>query len=263
MRPLARLTPEAARAIDTVVFDLDDTLLDHGRLTEVAYAALFRLRDAGLSLVASTGRPAGWAELIARQWPLVAALAENGAVAWSRAEGGRLQLDDPLPSEERARRRARLSEIAAQLLERYPELGLADDVAARHTDLALDIGEHRRVPQPVVEAARALARSLGARTFASSVHMHLTFEGYDKASGYARWASAARGDDPARALRRAAFLGDSGNDAPAFAAFGLTFGVANVRAHLSKLTVPPRYVATRSMGEGFAEIAAAIVERRG
>ena len=262
MRPLLRLSSEEARAIDTVVFDLDDTLLDHGRLTEVAYSALFRLREAGLALVASTGRPAGWAQLFARQWPLTAALAENGAVAWARGDDGRYRLDDPLPLEERARRRAALGEIAAQLLERFPALGLADDNDARHTDMALDIGEHRRVAPEDVAGARALATSLGARTFASSVHMHLTFEGYDKATGFARWARAARGDDPTRALKRAAFLGDSGNDAPAFAAFGLTFGVSNIASHVGKLTVPPRYVASRPMGAGFAEIADALVALR-
>ena len=56
---------------------------------------------------------------------------------------------------------------------------------------------------------------------------------------------------------RFAFAGDSGNDAACFAAFRTTFGVANVRASLARLSVTPRYVATRTMGEGFAEIAAA------
>ena len=59
MLPLARLTADEARRLRGVIFDLDDTLLDHGALGEAAYSALFRLRASGLRLIACTGRPAG------------------------------------------------------------------------------------------------------------------------------------------------------------------------------------------------------------
>jgi hypothetical protein len=52
------------------------------------------------------------------------------------------------------------------------------------------------------------------------------------------------------------------NDAVAFAAFRITFGVANVAPYVPRLSVPPRYVATRAMGAGFAEIAAKITGLR-
>ncbi|NUP07215.1 MAG: HAD hydrolase family protein [Polyangiaceae bacterium] len=262
MLPIAALTAEEARRIDTLVFDLDDTVLDHGRLGEAAYRALFRLREAGLDLVASTGRPAGWAEIVARQWPIAAALAENGAVAWTtRSEDGRVHLVDTVGPEERRERHARLVAIADDLVALHG-LELADDNAARRTDITFDIGEHRHVDPSVVSAARTHAQSLGARTFLSSVHLHITFEGFDKASGYARWASSVRGDDPTRALWLAGFVGDSGNDASAFAAFGITFAVANVRRHLGQLTVRPRFVADHAMGAGFAQIADALARLR-
>ncbi len=57
-------------------------------------------------------------------------------------------------------------------------------------------------------------------------------------------------------------MGDSANDAAAFAGFALTFGVQNVTGHLRGLTVPPRYVAAASRGRGFAEIAARLCEIR-
>ena len=44
------------------------------------YDALWDLSDAGLRLVAVTGRPSGWGEVIARQWPIDGAVTENGAV---------------------------------------------------------------------------------------------------------------------------------------------------------------------------------------
>ena len=52
--------------------------------------AMARLSRAGLSLIPVTGRPAGWGEVMARQWPVAAVMTENGAVAFWR-EGGRLE----------------------------------------------------------------------------------------------------------------------------------------------------------------------------
>jgi hypothetical protein len=88
MKPLSLLAPDAARALGGVIFDLDDTVLDHGALTEAAYGALFRLRETGLALIACTGRPAGWGEVIQRQWPIDATIVENGAVALVREQEG-------------------------------------------------------------------------------------------------------------------------------------------------------------------------------
>ncbi|MGH7329872.1 MAG: HAD hydrolase family protein, partial [Polyangiaceae bacterium] len=59
-----------------------------------------------------------------------------------------------------------------------------------------------------------------------------------------------------------AFVGDSGNDSACFAAFHATFGVANVRQYAARISVPPRFVATKEMGEGFAEIARALLAMR-
>ena len=51
MRPLSALPSSEARRLRGLLFDLDDTLLTHGRLTRAAYDALFDLHDAGLKLV--------------------------------------------------------------------------------------------------------------------------------------------------------------------------------------------------------------------
>jgi HAD superfamily hydrolase (TIGR01484 family) len=261
VRPLVELSDREAVGIDTVVFDLDDTVLDHGALSEEAYVALHRLHASRLELVACTGRPAGWAEIVLRQWPIDAAIAENGAVYWQRVQGGRVTLVDPLSREERAERRARLSDLARELLEAHPALSLADDNATRVTDVTFDIGEHRTVAPDVVEAARQHAERRGVRTFISSVHLHITLDEATKATGFAELA-VRTGRHPTRAFERAAFVGDSTNDAPAFAAFGLTFGVSNVARFVDRLPVPPMFVASRPMGRGFAEIAAEVISLR-
>lgn len=265
LRPLAELGEDDARKLAGLVFDLDDTVLDGGTLGEGAYSALFRLRESGLRLLACTGRPARWGELIARQWPVDAVIAENGAVAFARdsTAQGRAQLRICGEEVEAARvRRAALAALADELCARFPATALADDNDARFTDVALDIGEHRRVQPSDVAAMRMAAAAQGVRTIVSSVHLHLTREADDKASGTLRAIEWLWGDDPARARLTHAFVGDSGNDASAFAAFDVTFGVANVRAYLSRLTVPPRFVTDGISGAGFAEIGARLVALR-
>jgi HAD superfamily hydrolase (TIGR01484 family) len=266
LRPASDLSPEEARSLSGLIFDLDDTLLDHGALTEAAYTALFRMREAGLRLIACTGRPAGWAEVIARQWPIDAAIAENGAVAFVRAPTG--EVDRALiprtraAREERRQRRIELLSLADELIARFPDAALADDNDLRLTDVTIDVGEHRRVKPEDATAMREIARERGVRTLQSSVHLHLSVETADKASGSVRLLWEIFGEDPTRARQRYAFAGDSGNDAACFAAFASTFGVANVRSHLNKLSVPPRFVASAPMGRGFAEIAAQITSHR-
>jgi hydroxymethylpyrimidine pyrophosphatase-like HAD family hydrolase len=265
LKPLAALDPDEARRIVGVVFDLDDTLLDHGALGEAAYGALFRLREAGLRLVACTGRPAGWGEVLARQWPIDAVVVENGAVAFVVEPGPprRVAVVDPLPPAERRPRREALLRLAREVAARFPGVGLADDNDARRTDVTLDIGEHRRVAADTIQAIVAMARSRGVRTLVSSIHLHLSLETDDKASGTIRLLVGRFGEDATSARSRHAFVGDSANDAAAFAAFSLSFGVSNVLAQLRGLTVPPRYLAPAPMGAGFAAIAARICTVRG
>ena len=75
------LQPIRASAHPRVVLtDIDDTLTDHGRLPAASYAALERLRQAGSLVIPVTGRPAGWCDLIARQWPVDGVVGENGAL---------------------------------------------------------------------------------------------------------------------------------------------------------------------------------------
>ena len=261
MRALSMLPPEDARGLVGLLFDLDDTVLSHGVLTREAYEAIWSLHDAGLRLVAVTGRPSGWGEVIARQWPIDGAVTENGAVHVVReGKGVALQFDGE--ASEVAERRARLERLVETVAKAMPQVKLADDVHARRSDVAWDIGERERLDPSVVEELAALVVAGGARTTRSSVHLHASFERDDKASGAIRFVRNRFGDDAGAALHRWAFVGDSGNDAACFAAFKTTFGVENVRAYARTISVPPRWIAPSKRGAGFAEIAKAIVSSR-
>jgi hypothetical protein len=130
---------------------------------------------------------------------------------------------------------------------------------ARVTDYAFDIGERRRLSAETVDAAIAAARARGVRATHSSVHLHLSLDADDKASGAVRALWSRQGVDPGVARHRFAYVGDSENDASCFAAFRTTIAVANFRG---KPTVPPRFVTSRPMGAGFAEAARVLLERR-
>ncbi len=261
MRPLVELEPENAKRLRGLIFDLDGTVLSDGRLTRDAFGALWNMADAGLRLIACTGRSAGWGEVVARQWPVDAAIAENGAIAYTR-KGAGLQRIDRLCAEDRAARRTKLQAIVSQIRARFEDAVLADDNDARLTDTTFDIGETQRLPHARVQEIRRAAEALGARTCASSIHLHLTLDSDDKATGSMRTLRELFAEDEVSCRRHYAFVGDSSNDAACFAAFETTFGVANIRPFVPRLTIPPRFVTTAAAGEGFAELASALLDHR-
>jgi hydroxymethylpyrimidine pyrophosphatase-like HAD family hydrolase len=261
VRGLADLDAAEARALQGLLFDLDDTVLSHGLLELPAYEALWSLRDAGLALVAVTGRPTGWGEVIARQWPVEGCVVENGAVYVVR-DGSGVSRHDPCDEPQRRERRDGLALLVERVRQAVPEARLTDDVASRLSDVTWDVGERRSLPPDRVEAAIRTIEAAGARWSLSSVHLHASYDAFDKASGAMRFCARELGLDEGVAAARFAFVGDSGNDAPCFAAMHTTFGVANVRASLTHLRVPPRYVASLSMGAGFAHIASEILRKR-
>lgn len=261
MKPLASLDADAARGLKGVLFDLDDTVLTHGLLSRAAYAAIWDLKDAGLAAIAVTGRPCGWGEVLARQWPVAGCVTENGAVHLVR-EGAVVVRHDACAAAEREARRARLAALVERVRGVVPEAALTEDAHLRVSDVTWDVAERARLSDDVVRRVVREIEGAGARWSLSSVHLHATFDTDDKASGSVRFCARVLGEDAGVVLARYAFVGDSGNDAPCFGAFRTTFGVANVRASLARLGVCPAFIASRPMGEGFAEVVAAILRHR-
>jgi len=230
-----------------LLFDLDDTFIDEGKLTEAAYSSLFRLREAGLALYIVTGRPLGWVRLFSRLFPVDGGVAENGGAL---VQNGRLL--ELVPAGERARRRARLDALVALFQQRFPDIEPVRDPSERLSDFAFDIGEERQVEASRVREAAAFAREHGATVFVSSVHLHIGFDPIDKASGAVALLRELERVDATAALARYAFIGDSENDAACFAAFRTTIGVSNLRG---RPTLRPRFVTAGARSVGFAEMA--------
>lgn len=253
MRPLTELPAEVLRSTPGLVLDVDDTLTRGGVLEVEALSALHEVRRLGRRAILVTGRPNGWAETMAAILPVALAIGENGAGwAWMEiAPGGRVLRRGRFESEaEAATRAARAAALLADVRAALPEVTLTSDAALRTSDVAFDVGEGVRLPTERVAALRGLCERHGAKVVVSSVHLHAILGGWDKAEGTARAAQAVLGVDPAELFAHWIFVGDSGNDAPAFARFARTVGVANVKDHLGSLPVPPRFVTAEDRGRG-------------
>ncbi|MBS1122573.1 MAG: uncharacterized protein H6Q90_4801 [Deltaproteobacteria bacterium] len=259
MRPVAELVLRSAD-LRGVFSDIDDTLTHGGVVVPEAYAALVRARAAGLRVVLVTGRPAGWAEVLASLWPVDAAIAENGGIAYLKRSGRleRVYFEPGNPADNADR----LAALADEILRAFSFARRSDDGALRITDVAFDIGETQQLGAADVEALTARCRELGARTLVSSVHAHACFHAADKAQMSARVADALWGESPAEVAEHYAFVGDSPNDQAAFAFFNASIGVANVTRYAATLRPPPRYVTPSPNGRGFAEAIAAILADR-
>jgi len=258
VKPLSSLSPEGARGLLGVVFDLDDTLLDDGRLSTGALDALYRLQAAGLILLGATGRPAAWGQVLARQWPVSGMVTENGIIALAKRDG-RIEVIDRVDRDTRAARRRELAALVAAIHAEFPDLEPSDDVMGRLADYSFDIAESRVVPAERVRAIADYARARGARVVQSSIQLHVSLDADDKASGVVRFLRLVHGIDATAATFRFAFIGDSENDASCFAGFHHSFGVSNLRGRPS---LWPRYRATREKSHGFIEITDALLDAR-
>jgi HAD superfamily hydrolase (TIGR01484 family) len=259
---LEALPTEALRAVRGVLTDIDDTLTRDGAIEPEALAALQQLRDAGLPVMAITGRPMGWSEPFARRWPIDAIVAENGAVALFRDRQQVLQIEYAQDEATRRTNAQRLREVAQQVLQQVPGARLARDSAGRATDIAIDHSEFEHLDAARIAQVVAVMRAHGMNATVSSIHVNGWFGEHTKLSG-ARWIVQrllGRGLDAER--DRWLYVGDSTNDQAMFAHFPLSVGVANLLRFAGELEVWPAFMAPGERGRGFAQVAAALLAAR-
>jgi HAD superfamily hydrolase (TIGR01484 family) len=261
MRPLSEIPRAALARIRGVFCDIDDTLTSDGRLTAEAYYAMERLQQAGLQVMPITGRPAGWCDHIARMWPVDAVVGENGAFYFMYDRQARKLIKRYAASDaERKRNRERLRAVGERILQEVPGAAYASDQQYREADLAIDFCEDvPRLPETGVDRILAIMRESGMTPKLSSIHVNGWYGDYDKLE-MTRTLMRERFDcDLDSEREHFVFIGDSPNDAPMFAYFPYSVGVANVREAASRLETLPVYVTQARCGQGFAEMAAALI----
>ena len=253
MKPIAQLPVDR---ILGVFCDIDDTLSTDGHLTAAAYAALDALKTAGKLVIPITGRPAGWCDHIARMWPVDAVVGENGAFYFQYDRHARKLIKRFLDDEAvRAANRARLAMVRALILEQVPGAGVASDQLYREADLAIDFCEDvPRLPDADIDRIVAIMHESGMMARVSSIHVNGWFGSYDKL-GMTRTLMRERFDVELDADKADyVFIGDSPNDAPMFAYFPMSVGVANVADFSARLEASPVFVTGARSGGGFVEL---------
>jgi len=267
------MTSEEARGVRFILMDIDDTITREGKLLAASYSALWKLKEAGLRVIPVTGRPAGWCDLIAREWPVDGVVGENGALAFWEEPACGPATDGPAarlpilkaeyhpnavkndhPVLERVKKRA---------FQEFPQLRMAKDQFARLFDIAIDFAEEDPVlPLSTAERIRSIAEEEGAIAKVSSIHVNIWMGKYDKLSMAENFLTKRFNWKAGAGDREVIFAGDSPNDEPMFKRFPLACGVANVRRYEALIKNLPAYVASKECGEGFAEIAEIILEKK-
>lgn len=264
--PLEEASDEELRTVRGVCLDIDETLSTRGKLTAEAYAALWRLKEAGFYVVPVTGRPAGWCDQIARFWPVDAVIGENGAFAFFMEHGVRRRLDTPMISIQPDEAARRLRALADRILQAFPHVRWASDQRYREFDLAIDFCEDvTRWPDEDVKRLVDFCKRTGAHAKVSSIHVNAWYGDYDKRKGLAHWLeSGAPGIGKANVpgWDEWVFIGDSPNDEPMFEHFRHSVGVANLSNFLKDLKHPPRWLTRAESGAGFAEMADRLIAAR-
>ena len=270
MRPIAQWSQRDIQRIFGVFTDIDDTLTTDGAITVDALVALGKLKDAGLHVIAITGRPVGWSEPFARSWPIDAIVPENGSVALVRAMAHsphgavpigvqRLYLQD---ADTRTTNFQRMQQVAQRVLREVPGSTLARDSAGRETDIAIDHSEFAHLPPADIARVVAIMRSEGMSATVSSIHINAWYGGHNKLEG-ARWiVRELFGRDLDNERPCWAYIGDSTNDQLMFEAFENSIGVANIRRFLPELMHLPSFVTRSERGAGFAEMAELLLQGR-
>ena len=262
MKPIEELNVTDASRLSVILTDIDDTLTSGGYLENEAYDALWRLHRAGLRIVPVTGRPAGWCDLIVREWPVEAVVGENGAFVFYRDDATGHIRTYTHPSIASADIRSKLHEVRDAVLREVPGSRVARDQFARLYDLAIDFREDPPVLSlGEAEQIKAVCERFGARAKISSIHVNTWFGDYDKVAMARLFLERQWQMSSERQQSEVLFCGDSPNDEPMFEHFPLSCAVANIREYEHLLRQPPGFVSRSGHGRGFAEIADTVLRK--
>jgi HAD superfamily hydrolase (TIGR01484 family) len=262
MQPFHQCPATALAQVQGVFTDVDDTLTRHGKLSAETFSALHALAQAGVVIIPITGGPASWADHIARVWPVAAAVGESGAVAYWLDQAGFITLYAQ-EERERVQHLALRDQTWRTLQERFPQARLANDQVFRLVDLAIDHGQDVHLPEAQVQEIAAFLREQRFTVRVSSIHINAWLGGHDKPEAAVRLARARLGIDLLASLQHWLYVGDSRNDEGMFAQFPLSVGVANIARVVEHLQHKPAYITQGSHGEGFVEVAQAILRAKG
>jgi len=264
MLPFAQFPQTSRSLIRYVLTDIDDTLTCKGRIIADAFAAMDKLKRANCYVIPITGRPAGWCDHIARMWPVDGVVGENGAFYFCYDE--RLKKVCRRYWKTDQQRRAdmrRLDTLRDKILQEVPGCRISADQSYREADLAIDFCEDvPALPKKDIQKIVHLFEDAGATAKISSIHVNGWFGDYDKLAMTRLMFKQRFQCDLEKIKHRVIYCGDSPNDAPMFAFFPNSVGVANVLDFKDEIDSLPTWITKKSGGYGFAEMVNGLVQNQ-
>ncbi len=257
-----RSIEEYQQKVEFVFCDLDDTLTNNGMLEDDAYAALWKLHKNNIKIIPITGRPAGWCEMIARWWPVLAVIGENGAFYFQYDRQQKKMLRQYSQSKQlRRANQDKLYKLKEKILQEVPGAALASDQFCRVMDIAVDFCEDvEQLSKEDIQKIVDIFENAGAKAKISSIHVNAWFGDHDKLSMCKTFCEQSLQMKWEEMLKKAVFIGDSPNDAPMFAAFPQSVGVANIQDFQGQIKDLPAYVCSKRAGKGFVEFSKRLLD---
>lgn len=252
MRPLSDAKETEFSNIKYVLTDIDDTLTYNGRLSARTYSALERLHFEGIKIVPVTAAPAGWCDLMVRMWPIDAIIGENGGFYTIKRNE---RVDRVFWMPDRIDVTQRLLSLEQKIKNTIPSAKIASDQPFRLTNIAWNRPADKITTHGITEA---LFQS-GARATTNSIWVLGWFGDYDKLAMARRLMHEVYGVDIDAGRNEFVYVGDSTNDEPMFRHFPNSAGVSTVVKCLSQLEKLPTWVTVGPGGNGFVEVADAII----
>lgn len=254
MRELAQRPYRSFAGVRFVLTDMDETLTWRGRLSAATYQALEQLQQAGIRVIPVTAAPAGWCDQMARMWPVDGVIGENGGFFFRR-EGAHGLVRRFWHGQYAGAVMQQLRDKADIIGRRIASATLADDQPFRLASLAFsrsgDAGQERDLA--------AAMREAGLDVTINNLWVLGWIGGYDKLTAARKMLEEDYGIDDQAAQQVLAYSGDSLNDAPMFAHYRHTVGVATIRDCLDQLPKAPVWITQGPGGDGFVEFARAVL----
>ena len=240
--------------IRLIATDMDGTLTQGEIFDAKLLQILTELSQAGIEVLITTGRSAGWVQAIATYLPVVGVIAENGGIFYWNHDPqphiiGRIDI---------TQHRLELQKVFKLLQAQFPKLKESEDNRFRLTDWTFEVANLS--PDELVKIDR-LCQSKGYGFTYSTIQCHIKPTYQDKAYGLKQVVPQYF---PDLKLEEMVTVGDSPNDESMFnqIEFPLSVGVANVVKYRDRLEYLPAYVTSKSEGEGFCELANLIISYR-
>ncbi len=252
MKSFKEINLDDAKKIKYILCDIDDTITTEGKLSAQAYASLWNLHDKGYHVIPVTGRPAGWCDMIIRQWPVKAVVGENGAFVYYFDNGQQKNFTHPSVSTGDVQ--GKLEAVKQACLKGVAGCRVSKDQFARIYDVAIDFNEDE--PYLGFEAAeeiKNICESMGAVAKVSSIHVNTWFGDYNKVDMTRMFFKEVLNLSESDIKEQVMFFGDSPNDEPMFEFFPNATAVANIKPFISSLKNLPKYIADFESGEGFTD----------